>query len=1103
MSLLVSRRWTGSESGDNLTGNAQLHNDLAFNAGEAGLADQPGELQRAAAGAGQRAERIGSLPCANQRPAGTVDAFGQADQGQAAARAQQTAETVQPGRDLAGGDQVEHIQAAQPVEAGRGKGQPFAIGLAERGAAFVAGRAQHGQREIDAESCPAGSQRRLQSLLVAPGAQADVQQAQSGLQVQVFEQAVFGLRFKSSKPIVARAQPVVQPAGLSAGKRFFAHRQFKLSIISKWVYGANWTGKIEIMRPEPQQDLAPDLEWMLQSSQASRELLLEALVEEYYAPALQLARAALLDETAARAAAAAALAEALGRAHAYRGKLGVEEWLLGMVVDACLRRTRRPAGWALPERETAELDPGWPAFASLTVKRRITAALAYLRDWPTEQIARCLSQSEKRVRHNLQLFDARFAGDGPPGWALPAGAAEDTALRQQILPARLRGWFRGRFPLPAISDDERTELGHTVAALAARQGRQRRMGWLAAEVLAVLLAVLAAAGSIWGVNQVLPDEAETPPPLRVTELVYVTSTPAEVYRLELSPTPSPTLANAYVIVRPSDTLYSIAQRLDVSVAELSALNRLARGARLEVGQRLLNPKRWPAPGEITATPVPPHAPPPVLPEPVDVGDLLRRMGGRNESYHTLWFDARLVVYGPEGYIGPARVHRVQAWLGEDQSLMLIGGLDGEMEEVWLRQGERVQLARPDSVEPWSFDRQGSRMRTQSTQRAGEVLRQMAGAVLSLNQFPATANLRVAGRDEQAGQPALRVEQLDASGEITARYWLDDRTGLVLRKTVFGDNFPSIEIILDQVAYNVDIPQALLDTRLPWRGGFAASPGGNPEAYSPVRTPPARRNRGDYFFGQGLPPPEGFDPAGSALVFEYSSGFDPQDAFGSVNLYASGPLPTVAPRATPGAQDNWPTAYALGGVVMGDPWQLACARSPDGRWIAYVNRPQIGPYPESLLNWFHLGQKIEKTTTVYRQMGVTDFAFSPDSRALAFFGQVNPAGAGTLYVQELYKDDAQGVTYVQSGPLRELMQLRVARSLAWSPDGRSLALLARLEPDSEAEMLLVIDVQSGAIRYHEPYDPQTGAKLDWLTGEWEVEFPVEMGGLEACTGLPER
>src|SRR5512137_2028988 len=80
---------------------------------------------------------------------------------------------------------------------------------------------------------------------------------------------------------------------------------------------------------------APDLEWMLQSGQVPRELLLEALLQEYYGRVYHLALSILDDRAAAQSAAGQTFARALLNQHRYRSQDGVEFWLFRIALETC------------------------------------------------------------------------------------------------------------------------------------------------------------------------------------------------------------------------------------------------------------------------------------------------------------------------------------------------------------------------------------------------------------------------------------------------------------------------------------------------------------------------------------------------------------------------------------------------------------------------------------------------------------------------------------------------------------------------------------------------------------------------------------------------
>jgi DNA-directed RNA polymerase specialized sigma24 family protein len=84
---------------------------------------------------------------------------------------------------------------------------------------------------------------------------------------------------------------------------------------------------------EPVPEFASDLEWMLQSNQASRELILEAMIEEYYEDVHYLALAILDNETAARKATNEAFSKALLNIHSYKGQTSVDVWFYRIVLQ--------------------------------------------------------------------------------------------------------------------------------------------------------------------------------------------------------------------------------------------------------------------------------------------------------------------------------------------------------------------------------------------------------------------------------------------------------------------------------------------------------------------------------------------------------------------------------------------------------------------------------------------------------------------------------------------------------------------------------------------------------------------------------------------------
>ena len=49
----------------------------------------------------------------------------------------------------------------------------------------------------------------------------------------------------------------------------------------------------------------------------------------------------------------------------------------------------------------------------------------------------------------------------------------------------------------------------------------------------------------------------------------------------------------------------------------------------------------------------------------------------------------------------------------------------------------------------------------------------------------------------------------------------------------------------------------------------------------------------------------------------------------------------------------------------------------------------------MLHWFDLSEPAVRFFTLHDQTGITELAFSPDTRRLAFFSRPNPSALGTL------------------------------------------------------------------------------------------------------------
>jgi len=169
---------------------------------------------------------------------------------------------------------------------------------------------------------------------------------------------------------------------------------------------------------ETSHELAPDLEWMLQSNQVSNELLLETLVHEHGVELYQLARSLLGDSRAAREVVAATILAVIEKRKRFWGKGSAKDWLFSLVIQTVFRRwlsfrTLRalravaPGRYRGVEEEAPLPESHWEAELWLCVDQlrrdqQAILSLKALNDLSETEIAQILNIPEPRVRLRLK-----------------------------------------------------------------------------------------------------------------------------------------------------------------------------------------------------------------------------------------------------------------------------------------------------------------------------------------------------------------------------------------------------------------------------------------------------------------------------------------------------------------------------------------------------------------------------------------------------------------------------------------------------------------------------------------------------------------------------
>ncbi len=601
----------------------------------------------------------------------------------------------------------------------------------------------------------------------------------------------------------------------------------------------------------------------------------------------------------------------------------------------------------------------------------------------------------------------------------------------------------------------------------------------------VVLALIVLAGVRLG--QALDNHGEAAASV-VTQVVVVevTPTPQTLYVtavVEPGTRPVP----VYHLTEEGETLASLAQRFNADVTDLLAWNEmddpqtpLTPGRLVIVRMRPMDDV-LPTPASLAGLP----APYPLVGSAVSVANVFARLLRSASYWRTLWVDAFIADYGPEGYTGPPQVTRQQVWLARDSRALVLSGApftDGA--EAWLNVDGTLYHARLP-VPSYTFVREAETYQ--------DALAADASLVDML--FPArllqgdTPALRILGVEPWHERTALKVEALFPGG-LRETWWIEQRYGILLRRMVYtrrGALARDVQVVSMAVNF---IPEAGLFTRQRAPRAFALSPRGVKEppsarpTYRPVEAPP-----GHVPLSQKTPPPD-FVPAAAALTFQWSDflpPWDPQaDAFppdADVRVFADG--------------------YYLGDI----PWipvneMSSCVRSPDGNLLAWWS-----PYARERTKVRWLG--IILTVPRQGEMGDLwiDFGTEDGETLVPRPWMVFSADGSFLYVAADSENYGMGIYRLQRSGLnfytspRLLFNAFHTGPLALSPSGKQLAWLEYRDTDiwelvlADLERQTVLSRQVVTIRMAEDGLPLS------VPSVWGRPFPWPLPGLLNCEAPP--
>ncbi len=803
-------------------------------------------------------------------------------------------------------------------------------------------------------------------------------------------------------------------------------------------------------------ELSSELEWLLQNGETNHAELADVLVREYYASALRLSWAILGDLEQARRTVMQAFSTALVNNYRYHSGRNVHIWLFQFILQAARKTARlRSRSSASQLRGKEESGPGLDVFHwPLDEADRWSLYLTGLLGWQPADVAELVGIESGRVIRLADSLRQGFTHPSPSAQPVPESITLEQALRD-------------RFPQQSLTEAGLAEVvARLLRAAEQRSNRNLRLVRLW-EILVTAVGISLVAGLIWWLNQSLPDGSQqgllgTPTRhiIRATRIVLVpvTATPGVPDRVVTDYT-----------VRPGDTLTSIAHGFDMAVFDLMRLNSISSDAGLRAGQSLkvLASPHLP----LRETPVTAAAP--TLPPPLTANstsrEVIQRLTSSQSLWSTLWVDARLILNGPPGYIGPPNVAYEQLWVDNlgKRSIELSGQSSNQPDWVYTSGGNGgTQIDRKTS----------QRQDFPSNQLIkNDALRAM---VLPLNSdwISSVDNLVIGPVTPYIGRETLQVGVENAAGYLQAQLWVDVETGVILRELHYsGDRLEiqTADFSINKIYYNDRFSDGLFNPRQRLAAGFSADASGLASELD-NRATPIENNQAHQSFSAGLPP-SGFNLAQAQLYFRYPQNFNTGADSAMVEVLAEG--------------------YSLGKTQFGNPWTMICARSPDGKKIAYVSQPLNPENGDAALHWFDL-QNVSQNHLVSENLLVENFAFSYDGRKLAFFGRQAGNTRGAVYIYNL-----------QNGSLQLLLDRNSARSLVWSPDGNFLALLSA-PSRLGTQNALVVQVLNGLMVARDRYNWQGQAAIQplspsWPTFDWRypdgtyAKFPAVMGGLQAC------
>jgi hypothetical protein len=464
-------------------------------------------------------------------------------------------------------------------------------------------------------------------------------------------------------------------------------------------------------------------------------------------------------------------------------------------------------------------------------------------------------------------------------------------------------------------------------------------------------------------------------------------------------------------------------------------------------------------------------------------EIWRRLLLSRYSWKTMWVDLTMTLSGPADYYGPPIAERHQLWFDQEfGGLHLSGPLNGKADGV-----ERITPGstgyRPTIFHFDDFARLGSQIPWFYLSDEMSYTPYMFNFFLIADyDFPPHSIIfQAIGEEEWSGQWAVVVDVSDRSGKILARQWLDSTTGIVLRELFFDAGTQGrilLETNIAKIAFDKKFSTEFLQKadQSIIAGGFAGDITGEPESTGKLpgfNTDQALSSRGAAPF---MPPPAGFDFSQSHLTFA-SGSYHGDQSGGSTPIFAN--------------------SYYLGELELIDPFRILCVRSQIGDKIAISQWSRVFTSADNGVRIYDL-ENFGRVEYAIPDSFVRNLAFSPDDRYIA---------VSSLDQRERWWNPWRiYIIDTESGERIDIPEIEHIWSLAWSPDGTRLAGLRWPGFRYYSQSILrvyVYDLLSGEINAYllDSDFPWGSTEVNVPLQDWNANFSLTMGGLEACASPP--